>query len=313
MKDMNIQSITSNSFVSAGSKGSKESGESSVFGGSVGAEGTPPAERDRSVFSTNEFGVYVASHQGLSDSLSGVSDLSKISGLSALSDLSEPSNASTALDDIARIGGFADPAAEIAFLKARVCELEHELDGVSNKGKLIAQELDLFRQRRVVFWSDRFRNAFDAWNLMNANFQQLKDDSAIFHGGLQSLRLQPSLSLLRVPFLSYNFRLSRAGLCGVLLAPVLDVPLQVGELCVRLFSAPHSLLASCSMSVAEMSDEEPVIFRFDPIQYSDALELTMRVYVQGVDAPVRIFELRRYALGGFGKLQSRPFVGYLFS
>jgi hypothetical protein len=207
---------------------------------------------------------------------------------------------------------FATPDEEILYLKTRVHELEKELDGVSNKGKLIAQELDLFRQRRVVFWSDRFRNAFDAWNLMNFNFQQLKDDSAIFHGNLHALRLQPSLSLLRVPFLSYNFRLSRGGLCGILLAPVLDVPLHLGELCVRIFSAPDTLLASCSKSVANMSDEEPVLFSFDPIPNSHEIDLTMRVYVQGVDAPVRIFELRRYALGGFGKLQSRPFAGYLF-
>jgi hypothetical protein len=147
---------------------------------------------------------------------------------------------------------------------------------------------------------------------MNTNFQQLKDDSAIFHGDLHSLRLQPSLSLLRVPFLSYHFRLSRARLCGILLAPVLDVPLQVGELCVRIFSAPDNLLASCSKSVANMSDEEPTSFTFAPIENSDEIDLTLRVYVQGVDAPVRIFELRRYALSGFGKLQSRPFVGYLF-
>jgi hypothetical protein len=202
---------------------------------------------------------------------------------------------------------------EIESLKTRISELESELEGVSNKGKLIAQELDLFRQRRVVFWSDRFRNAFDAWNLMNPQFQQLKDDSAIFHGEIRSLRLQPSLSLLRVPFLSYNFRLNRAGLSGILLAPVLDVPLRVGELCVRLFSAPDTLIADCSKSVLTMSDEEPVLFSFDPIHYSNEIELTMRVYVQGVDAPVRIFELRRYNLGGFGKLQSRPFAGYLFS
>ena len=206
----------------------------------------------------------------------------------------------------------SESEAELAALRARVIELELELDGVSNKGKLIAQELDLFRQRRVVFWSDRFRNAFDAWNLMNPNFQQLKDDSAIFHGEIRPLRLQPSLSLLRVPFLSYNFRLNRGGLKGLLLAPVLDVPLQVGELCVRLFSERENLIACASQNVTSMSDEEPVTFEFDPIANSDQIELTMRIYVQGVDAPVRIFELRRYALGGFGRLQSRPFVGYLF-
>jgi hypothetical protein len=205
-----------------------------------------------------------------------------------------------------------DPQAEIEALRLKVAELELELDGVSNKGKLIAQELDLFRQRRVVFWSDRFRNAFDAWNLMNPNFQQLKDDSAMFHGEIQPLRLQPSLSLLRVPFLSYNFKVNRAGLKGIYLAPVLDVPLQVGELCVRLFSDKDNLVACSSKNVTHMSDEEPVLFDFPVIKNSHEIDLTLRVYVQGVDAPVRIFELRRYALAGLGRLQSRPFAGYLF-
>ena len=253
---------------------------------SFSADGAAPGELERSVFNSTDFGVYLAQHG------------------------SEPS-ASEVIKSGA-VPEFASAAEEIEFLRAKVLQLETELDGVSNKGKLIAQELDLFRQRRVVFWSDRFRNAFDAWNLMNSNFQQLKDDSAIFHGGIHSLRLQPSLSLLRVPFLSYNFRLSRGGLSGVLLAPVLDVPLQVGELCVRIFSAPDNLLASCSKSVTDMSDEEPAVFDFDPIANSNEIDLSMRIYVQGVDAPVRIFELRRYALGGFGRLQSRPFVGYQF-
>jgi hypothetical protein len=205
-----------------------------------------------------------------------------------------------------------DAQSEIEALRLKVTELELELDGVSNKGKLIAQELDLFRQRRVVFWSDRFRNAFDAWNLMNPNFQQLKDDSAMFHGEIQPLRLQPSLSLLRVPFLSYNFKLNRAGLKGIFLAPVLDVPLQVGELCVRLFSERDNLIACSSKNVTHMSDEEPVLFDFAPIKNSHEIDMTLRIYVQGVDAPVRIFELRRYALAGFGRLQSRPFAGYVF-
>src|SRR5271154_6703830 len=36
---------------------------------------------------------------------------------------------------------------ELRYLKARAYKLEHELLLVSNKGKLISQELDLFRQR----------------------------------------------------------------------------------------------------------------------------------------------------------------------
>jgi hypothetical protein len=207
----------------------------------------------------------------------------------------------------------ADPHRHIETLQARIEKLEQELAHVSNKGKLIAQELDLFRQRRVVFWSDRFRNTFDAWNLMNHNFQQLKDDSAIFHSGLKKFRLQPSYSLLRVAYLTYSIELNRPNLCGIWLAPVLDVPMETGEVCIRIFSDPDNLVASSNKSVSTMNDEQPVLFDFPPIEHSDQQKLTLRVYVQGVDAPVRIFELRHYALGGFGRLKTRPFAGFVFA
>jgi hypothetical protein len=207
----------------------------------------------------------------------------------------------------------ADKDRCIQNLQTRIEELEQELAYVSNKGKLIAQELDLFRQRRVVFWSDRFRNTFDAWNLMNQNFQQLKDDSAIFHGGLKKFRLQPSYSLLRVSYLTYSIELNRPNLCGIWLAPVLDVPMQAGEVCIRLFSDPDNLVASSNKSVSTMNDEQPVLFDFPPIEHSDKQKLTLRVYVQGVDAPARVFELRYYALGGFGRLKTRPFAGFVFA
>src|SRR5262245_7540053 len=87
---------------------------------------------------------------------------------------------------------FASTEDYLAFLETQVKSLETELTLVRSKGKLISQELDLFRQRRVVFWSDRFRNTFDAWNLMNKGFQQLKDNSALFCGSIQGFRLQPS-------------------------------------------------------------------------------------------------------------------------
>ena len=74
------------------------------------------------------------------------------------------------------------PSGSAEALQERVKALEQELELVRMKGKLLSQEVDLFRQRRIVYWSDRFRNTFDAWNLMNPGFQQLKDDAAIFNG-----------------------------------------------------------------------------------------------------------------------------------
>ncbi len=198
-------------------------------------------------------------------------------------------------------------------IQRRLEAVEEELNLVRLKGKLISQELDLFRQRRVVFWSDRFRNTFDAWNLMDRGFQQLKDDSAIFCDSIQGYRLQPSLSLLRVPFLTYKVRLTRPGLKAVLLAPVVDVPLTAGEICLRIFSSPANPIASSAVPVSRIHDESPVELHFPAIEDSDKSELTIRVFVQGVDAPVRIFELRRYALGGFGRLSTKPFAGYVFA
>jgi hypothetical protein len=200
----------------------------------------------------------------------------------------------------------------IQTMRARNRALESELAAVRMKGKLISQELDLFRQRRVVFWSDRFRNTFDGWNLMNQGFQQLKDDSAIFLGSYKGYRLQPSLSLLRVPFLTYRVRLTQPRLTSILLAPVVDVPLTSGEICVRIFSAPENYICMATAAVSQIRDDSPVKLSFPAIENSDKHELILRVFVQGVDAPVRIFELRRYALGGFGRLSTRPFAGYVF-
>jgi hypothetical protein len=207
---------------------------------------------------------------------------------------------------------FASTEDYILALEREVTALSGELSAVRSKGKLISQELDLFRQRRLVFWSDRFRNTFDAWNLMNQGFQQLKDDATLFCGSIAGFRLQPSLSLLRVPFLTYKVKLTRPNLRAITLAPIVDVPLTSGEICVRIFSSPDNYLCTATAPVSAVRDDAPIRLEFPVIEDSDKTELIFRVFVQGVDAPVRIFELRRYALGGFGKLSTRPFAGYIF-
>ncbi|CAN5168685.1 hypothetical protein BH10CYA1_BH10CYA1_38670 [soil metagenome] len=196
-------------------------------------------------------------------------------------------------------------------LQDRIQELEQELELVRMKGKLLSQEVDLFRQRRIVYWSDRFRNTFDAWNLMNPGFLQLKDDAAIFNGNLKGFRLQPSLSLLRVAFLTYRLDLKKANLKAILLAPVVDVPLTSGELVIRIFESPDKFITSSVASIVDVRDDKPLRFDFPTIANSDK-PLLIRVHVQGVDAPVRIFELRKYGMGGFGRQFTKPFAGYIF-
>lgn len=196
-------------------------------------------------------------------------------------------------------------------LLQQIQSLEAELHSVREKSKFIAQELDLFRQRRAIFWSDRFRNTFNAWSLLSKGFQRLKDDTAIFARDLKGYRLQPSLSMLRVSYLTYKVKLNTKGLTGVYLAPVVEFPLQKGEIVLQIMEESKKLLVETSVPVAQISDDGPVAFRFPPLQNSDK-ELIFNIFVQDVDVPVRLLEMRRYALGGFGRLSTVCFAGFMF-
>jgi len=197
-------------------------------------------------------------------------------------------------------------------LLKQIQELESELQDVREKSKFIAQELDLFRQRRAIFLSDRFRNTFDAWSLLSKGFQRLKDDTAIFAGDFKGYRLQPSLSMLRVAYLSYKVKLATKNLTGVFLAPVVEFPLQKGEIFLQIMGASKELLVETSVPVTEISDDGPVEFKFPPLKNSDCEELTLNIFVKNVDVPVRLLEMRRYALGGFGRLSTICFAGFVF-
>ncbi|MCC7527486.1 MAG: hypothetical protein IT342_03120 [Candidatus Melainabacteria bacterium] len=198
-------------------------------------------------------------------------------------------------------------------LLKEIGNLQRELELTREKSKYIARELDLFRQRRAINWSDRFRNTFDAWNLMNKGFQQLKDDTLLFFSGQNSFRLQPSISLLRVPYVSYQVELKRKNFSGLLLAPVAEVPLVNGEICLQIMGEAQNLLVQCALPITVIRDDAPTVFTFPPIAESDRQKLTLKVFVQGVDAPVRVFEMRRYRLSGFGRLETRSFAGFIFS
>jgi hypothetical protein len=198
-------------------------------------------------------------------------------------------------------------------LLKEIANLQKELELTREKSKYIARELDLFRQRRAINWSDRFRNTFDAWNLMNKGFRQLKDDTLLFFPGQKSFRLQPSISLLRVPYVSYQVELKRKNLCGVLLAPVAEVPLVNGEICLQIMGEAQDLLVQCALPITAIRDDAPTVFTFPPIAESGRQKLTVKVFVQGVDAPVRVFEMRRYKLFGFGGLETRSFAGFIFT
>lgn len=197
-------------------------------------------------------------------------------------------------------------------LETTMNEREAELEYLKNKGKLIARELDLFRQRRAVQWMDRFRNRFDTWNMMASCFQQLKDDCVIFNGDLKGFILQPSTTLNRVPFVSYKIFVDRPNLSAVLLALIIDFPSVSGEVGIQIASADNVPLAEATQPVAMVHDDAPTVFEFSPISNSDEQKLTLKVFVRGADLPIRLFEMRRYTLLGLGSLKSKAFCGFRF-
>lgn len=205
------------------------------------------------------------------------------------------------------------------FAESRIHELEKQMrvlqernKVIEERGKKLAQELDIFRHRRLVYWSDRFRNKFDAWHLMHPGFEEAKDDTMLFQGDLKGFRLLPSLNLVRLSSLRYELNLGRPGLCAILLAPIIDLPSMVGEICVRITDSKQNVLREVSVPIARITEEEPCELKFPSLEEISLNRLYVHIFAQGVDVPVRIFELRRYPKFGFAKLQRKLFAGYRF-
>jgi len=208
-------------------------------------------------------------------------------------------------DDCSTDGSEQELLKTIAVLQAKNKMLEE-------RGKLLAQELDIFRQRRLVYWSDRFRNRFDAWHMMHPAFEELKDDTIVFQGDLKSFRLLPSVNLVRVSSMRYLLDLGRAGLSAILLAPIVDMPSTCGEICLRIIGPTSEVEREVSFPLSELSEQHPCEFRFPSLGRLSETALIVHIFVQNVDVPVRIFELRSYPLFGFARLKRKLFAGYRF-
>ncbi len=207
---------------------------------------------------------------------------------------------------------FESAVARIVELENQVRSLQERNKILEERGKKLAQELDIFRHRRLVYWSDRFRNKFDAWHLMHPGFEEAKDDTMLFQGDLKGFRLLPSLNLVRLSSLRYELNLGRSGLCAILLAPIVDLPSMVGEICVRITDSKQIVLREVSVPIAKITEEEPCELRFPSLGEISLNRLYVHIFAQGVDVPVRIFELRKYPKFGFAKLKRKLFAGYSF-
>ena len=203
--------------------------------------------------------------------------------------------------------------AELEQMCTQVAILQQRLARFAQYQQSAVAELRAFRRHHETRRLARFHPGGDLRNEIDPAFQQLKDDSLLFTRTLKGFCLQPSTDLQAVPFLAYPLDLPHPGLSGVLLAPILDFPVEQGRLGIEIVSPAHTIVAQTVIPFAEVDVRVPTCFRFAPISSSHQGRFWLRVFVRDVTDPVRVFEWRKYRGRGFGPLQTRAFCGFLFA
>jgi hypothetical protein len=184
---------------------------------------------------------------------------------------------------------------------------------IREKATAMAEQLELLRRRKMNRWLDRIFDRSDARDRISPSYHQMREDSLNFYKGLKGFRLRASLDLRTVQFATYPLDLTRPGLAGILLAPVIDVDLSKGLFGIEIVSSGGEIVAQATISVRQIDEAAPTSFTFTPIQCSGRERMWLRVFAHDVDGPIRILEWQRYSALRLGALQTRAFCGFLYS
>ncbi len=178
----------------------------------------------------------------------------------------------------------------------------------------LAVDLNNLRSRKIVRLVGRFFDRTSLWPNIPTVYRQMADDSFLFNASLNGFLLQASEDLGKSPYIRYQVRLNKTYLTGIRIAPVLDVPLESGELGIKIVaSSNHQLLHNASIPASQVVDGRPALFSFSPIAIPEKGSLELQIYAHKVGVPIRILEWHRYLLGGAGPVLRKPFFGYLFA
>ena len=213
--------------------------------------------------------------------------------------------------ELARLGeSLQATEADTVGLRQGLSLRDQAVERLSRHAIVLAEEVDRFRRRKVVGLMERFERPGAPPEVGEA-FQQLLDDSYLFQD-VRGFRLVPSPSLHAVDFEAYPLRLNRAGLRGVLLAPVLDAPQDQGTLGVEVVSPENQIVAQSTVALASLSEDAPARIDFATALDSRRGGFWLRVFVREARGPVRVWEWRRFRAAGLGRAERRLFAGLLF-
>jgi hypothetical protein len=178
--------------------------------------------------------------------------------------------------------------------------------------KALAREPAPRRNQKITRLVGRlFDRAGFSKNLPSA-FHRLLDDSQIFLPSLKDFFLQPSVSLHRVPYISYRIHQKQAGLCGIHIAPVLvSIPQNV-VLGIEVVSPAIRIVVHTHVPATHIDREIPVHFSFPPLCEGVPGYFEFRIFTRDLDSPLRILEWHRCRTAGEGPVQTLPFFGFDF-
>jgi len=196
-------------------------------------------------------------------------------------------------------------------IKSDVILLQQNLNSLKSRSLNAVNELAEMRESRIARLMGRFRRS-DLLPLLNPAFQQLLDDSYLFQN-VKGFLLLPSVSFQKEGYLGYRLELNRTGLCGLQIAPLLDIPLQQGMVGVELVSPENKIVIQQAVSVGDLKEDMPYHFIFEPVLDTQQGIWEIRIFAHNVEGPIRLVEWRKYAWGGMGRLKTRAFFGFDFS
>lgn len=181
-----------------------------------------------------------------------------------------------------------------------------------NLGRIIANDLDTFRNRKIFRVIDRIYNHADLSQELPVSMQKIIDDSFLFLSSLKGFKLKASQNLNLVPHLSYNLYLPHRKITGLYLAAILDISSVVGALKIEICTHKNQILAQSEIQTKNIERDQPSLFSFSPFTPTPSYRYTLRVLARDVDIPVRIYEWHKDNLLYLNRQQTEPFIGYKF-
>lgn len=208
-------------------------------------------------------------------------------------------------------GEIVQKHAEIRILKAQLKAKEAELSLQMPRAKLVVQEIDAYRNRKVIRMIERFWDRVDYAAQLPIAYQPILADSRLFFQPLKGYRLRLSQNLQRVSHLAYPVALPRTGLSRVLFAPVMDLYPRQGTLGVQVVESDR-VLAEAVLPAQEIQADQPLSFVFPPVANRVDGLLELRLFARDLDVPLYIYEWHHYPYFGLGKQRTKPFCSLNF-